>query len=119
MLGERDGDSRHERNALVRRSVQHIEVNPRVDQRRRIKSPEPRQARPGIEPTAVEKIRADTPGLERELTEAQRLARERHIKKVALVIFHARHSTGRDARRKRALSCAPYERSPCASSPST
>jgi hypothetical protein len=62
---------RRERDALVRRPEQHVELDAAVDQSARIELGQPTQLRPVVEQACIEEVRAHAPGLRLELPEAQ------------------------------------------------
>src|SRR5664280_2261166 len=88
VLGELHRGGRGERNALVRRAQQHVEIEvPRVD-RRRVRPSESRQLHAGVELAGVEEVGRCTAGLERELPELQHLMGEGERDEVTLVVLH-------------------------------
>src|SRR3990172_20397 len=113
-VADRHGRGTGQRHALVGGAVNHVEGDGAVGDGAGVEPPQPRQFMTRIEQSAVEKIRADPPGFEGEFAEAQRLALDGEIEKLALVVFH-----GRDSNRRVTAWKVGYDKNPCASSRST
>jgi hypothetical protein len=88
VLGQRGRGQRGERNALVGRPEQHVELDAGVGDRSRVVATEPRCGIPRVKQTGVEKVGADTARLQRELTEAQHAEFERELNKFTFVGLH-------------------------------
>src|SRR5690606_25256937 len=70
-IGERDRGGGDERDAFVRRTEQHIELDARLLNCIGIVATELRERASGVEQACVEEVGAETPGLELELAEAE------------------------------------------------
>ena len=89
LLGERDGRRRRERNALVGRAEEHVELDAGLDDRLRVAGAERASAPPSLKSPALKKYGTGPAGLQRELAEAQHLLREDHLDELFLVRSHA------------------------------
>ncbi len=61
VLGERHGHRRHQRNALVGRAEQHVELNARLDNGVGVVAAQPGQRLAGVKGAGVKEVRADAP----------------------------------------------------------
>ncbi len=76
---ELQGKGGRQRDALVGRAEQQVEVDARRLQRVGVAAGQARERRAGAELPGVEEIRAGAPGLERELAEAQGVGFDREL----------------------------------------
>ena len=83
MQSNRDGGAK--RYAFVSGAVQDVEFETIADDCRRIRAPEARQCRAGIERTGIEEIRTQTTRFQREFTETQCVIGQRELNKLALI----------------------------------
>ena len=88
VLGERRGGQRNQRYTLVGWPENHIEIDFRFSNRCRVKTSNLGGGIAGIEEPGIEKIRAYSPGLQRELAEAQDTEFERQIYEFFFVGTH-------------------------------
>jgi len=95
LLGQRHGSGGRQRNALVGRAEQHIEVDTGLHQRGRIEASELGQRQAAVEQAGIEEVGAGAPGLEGELTETQHAAFDGKTDEFALIRLHAKLRTAR------------------------
>ena len=88
LFGQCGGRYGHQRDALVGRPEQHVELNARIDDGTRVIAAECRGGTAGIEQAGVEKVRTDAAGFECELAEAQYAEFDSEIDEFVLVILH-------------------------------
>jgi len=90
LFGQRDGGGRGQRDALVGRAEQHVDLDPGIDERGGVGAAQSCQCGARIDPAHVEEVRTQPAGLERELAEAQHLPAQGQFDEVALVVVHGR-----------------------------
>ena len=88
VLGERHGGGGGERDALVRRPEQHVELEARARERRGVTLAEHRDGFAVVEQAGVEEVGTLAAGLELEAAEAQRVARHGEVDEGSLILLH-------------------------------
>ncbi len=88
LLGQGNGRRRGQRNAFVGRPEDDVEIDATVGNRRSVELSKLSQGLTAIEQTGIEEVGAGSPGLERELTEAQYPTLDGKTDELALVRLH-------------------------------
>jgi hypothetical protein len=88
VLGQRHRGGGGERNSLVGRAEQHVELKARARERGGVALAEHGDGFAVIEQPRIEEVRALATGLQLEIAEAQRAARQGEVDEGSLVLLH-------------------------------